>query len=101
MGTALTPDVARELCQRASSKAYIAGAIAALGDNYVLGLKAVNCRNGDLLAQEQVIATAKEKVLDSLGTAATKLRSQLGESLATVQRFDVPLAQATTPSPRL
>ena len=96
--TVLTPEVARELCQRASGKAYIAGSIAALGNNYVLGLKAVNCQNGDLLAQEQVTATAKEKVLESLGEAATKLRSQLGESLATVQKFDVPLAQATTSS---
>ena len=97
-GTVLTPEVARELCQRANSKAYIAGSIAALGNNYMLELKAVNCQNGDLLAQEQVTAVAKEKVLDSLGTAAIKLRSQLGESLATVQKFDVPLAQATTPS---
>ncbi len=96
--TVLTPEVTRELCQRADGKAYIAGSIAALGNNYVLGLKAVNCQNGDLLAQEQVTATAKEKVLDSLGEAATKLRGQLGESLATVKKFDVPLAQATTSS---
>ena len=69
-----------------------------MGNNYVLGLKAVNCQNGDLLAQEQVTATAKERVLDSLGEAATRLRGQLGESLATVQKFDVPLEQATTSS---
>jgi eukaryotic-like serine/threonine-protein kinase len=97
-GTKLTPDVARELCQRAESKAYIAGSIGSLGTEYVLGLKAVNCRNGDLLAQEQVTTGAKEKVLDVLGSAASKLRGQLGESLATVQRFDVPLEQATTSS---
>jgi eukaryotic-like serine/threonine-protein kinase len=96
--TKLTPDVARDLCQRAGSKAYIAGAIASLGSEYVLGLKAVNCQNGDPLAQEQVTATAKEKVLDALGEAASKLRQELGESLATVQRFDVPLEQATTSS---
>jgi tetratricopeptide (TPR) repeat protein len=96
--TKLSPEVARELCQRAGSKAYLAGAIGSLGSEYVLGLKAVNCQNGDTLAQEQVTAASKEKVLDALGTAASKLRGELGESLATVQKFDVPLEQATTPS---
>jgi eukaryotic-like serine/threonine-protein kinase len=96
--TKLTPDVTRELCQRAGSKAYIAGAIGSLGTEYVLGLKAVNCQNGDTLAQEQVTAAAKEKVLDAVGEAASKLRGELGESLATVQKFDVPLAEATTSS---
>ena len=62
-GTKLTPELARELCQRAGSKAYIAGSIGSLGSEYVLGLKAVNCQNGDTLAQEQATATAKEKVL--------------------------------------
>jgi eukaryotic-like serine/threonine-protein kinase len=97
-GTRLTPELARELCQRAGSKAYIAGSIGSLGSEYVLGLKAVNCQNGDTLAQEQVTASAKEKVLDVLGSAVSKLRGQMGESLATVQRFDVPLEQATTSS---
>ncbi|MGC1629630.1 MAG: winged helix-turn-helix domain-containing protein [Candidatus Acidiferrales bacterium] len=97
-GTKLTPEVARELCQRAGSKAYIAGAIGSLGNEYVVGLKAVNCRSGDTLAAEQVTAASKEKVLDTLGAAATKLRSELGESLATVQKLDVPLEQATTSS---
>ena len=96
--TKLTPEVAGELCQRAGSKAYLAGSIASLGSQYVLGLKAVNCQSGDLLAQEQVTAAAKEKVLDALGDAVTKLRGKLGESLATVQKFDVPLAEATTSS---
>ena len=96
--TKLTPEVARELCQRAGSKAYIAGSIGSLGSEYVLGLKAVNCQNGDLLAEQQVTAPAKEKVLDALGGAASKLRGELGESLATVQKFDVPLEQATTSS---
>ena len=96
--TKLTPDVARELCQRAGSKAYIDGAIGSLGSEYVLGLKAVNCETGDTLAEEQVTAASKEKVLDALGEAASKLRGELGESLATVQKFDVPLAQATTSS---
>ncbi|HXC42454.1 MAG TPA: tetratricopeptide repeat protein [Candidatus Dormibacteraeota bacterium] len=97
-GTKLTPEVARELCQRAGSESYIAGAIANLGNEYVLGLKAVNCGNGDTLAQQQVTAPSKEKVLNVLGEAASRLRAQLGESLATVQRFDVPLVEATTSS---
>jgi eukaryotic-like serine/threonine-protein kinase len=96
--TPLTSDVTRELCQRVGSKAYIAGSIASLGSQYVLGLKAVNCQGGDTLVQEQVTAAAKEKVLDALGEAASKLRGELGESLATVQKFDVPLEQATTSS---
>src|ERR1039457_2144068 len=93
-----TPAVTRELCQRAGSKAYIAGSVGGLGSEYVLGLKAVNCQNGDTLAQEQVTAASKEKVLDALGEAASRLRSELGESLATVQKFSVPLEQATTSS---
>ncbi len=97
-GTKLSPDVTDELCQRAGSKAYIAGAIGSLGTEYVLGLKAVNCESGDILAQEQVTAASKEKVLDALGGAASALRGELGESLATVQKFDVPLQQATTSS---
>ena len=96
--TKLTPEVARELCQRAGSKAYIAGSIDSLGSQYVLGLKALNCQSGDTLAEDQVTAASKEKVLDALGAATSKLRSELGESLATVQKFDVPLAQATTSS---
>jgi serine/threonine protein kinase len=96
--TPLTPEVTREVCQRAESKAYIAGSIATLGSEYVLGLKAVSCQSGDTLAQEQVTAASKEKVLDALGEAASKLRSELGESLATVKKFDVPLEQATTSS---
>ena len=96
--TKLTPEVARELCQRAGSKAYLAGTIGSLGSEYVLGLKAVNCRSGDTLAEEQVTAASKEKVLDTLGQAASKLRGGLGESLATVQKLDVPLSEATTSS---
>jgi serine/threonine protein kinase/tetratricopeptide (TPR) repeat protein len=97
-GTKLTPEVTRELCQRAGSKAYIAGSIASLGSQYVLGLKAVNCQSGDPLAEQQVTAASKEKVLDALGEAASKLRTELGESLATVQKLDVPLSEATTSS---
>jgi serine/threonine protein kinase/tetratricopeptide (TPR) repeat protein len=97
-GTKLTPEVARELCQRTASKAYIVGSIGSLGSEYVLGLKAVNCQSGDMLAQEQSTAESKEKVLQALGEAASKLRGELGESLATVQKFDVLLQQATTSS---
>jgi serine/threonine protein kinase/tetratricopeptide (TPR) repeat protein len=96
--TKLTPEVTRELCQRAGSKAYLAGSIASLGSQYVLGLKAVNCQSGDPLAEQQVTAAGKEKVLDALGEAASKLRTELGESLATVQKLDVPLSEATTSS---
>jgi serine/threonine protein kinase/tetratricopeptide (TPR) repeat protein len=96
--TKLTPKIASELCLRAGSKAYIAGAIGSLGSKYVLELKAVNCQNGETLAEEQVTSASREKVLDALGEVASKLRGGLGESLATVQRFDVPLEQATTSS---
>jgi serine/threonine protein kinase/tetratricopeptide (TPR) repeat protein len=96
--TKLTPEVARELCQRAGSKAYIAGTIGSLGSEYVLGLRAVNCQSGDTLAQDQVRAPSREKVLDALGEAASRLRGELGESLATVQKLDVPLSEATTSS---
>jgi serine/threonine protein kinase/tetratricopeptide (TPR) repeat protein len=96
--TKLTPEIARELCLRAGSKVYIGGAIGSLGSEYVLGLKAMSCRNGDVLAEEQVTAASKEKVLDALGGAASKLRGELGESLASLQKFDVPLEQATTSS---
>jgi eukaryotic-like serine/threonine-protein kinase len=94
--TRLTPDVARELCQRAGSKAFIAGSIASPGSQYVLRLKVVNCQTGDVLAQEEATASSKENVLDTLGKAASKLRGELGETLATVQKFDAPLEQATT-----
>ena len=96
--TPLTPNVAGELCERSGSKAFIEGSIAGLGSEFVVGLKAVNCHTGDVLAQEQATAANKEKVLDALGEASTKLRAELGESLASVQKFDVPLAQETTPS---
>ena len=90
--------MAREVCQRAGNKAYMAGSIAALGTQYVIGLEALNCASGDVLAREQVTATGKEQVLPALGQAAAKLRNEVGESLNTVQKFDVPLEQATTNS---
>ena len=96
--TPLTPEVAREVCQRAGSKAYITGLIAPLGSAYVIGLTAVNCQNGDTLAQEQVTAESKDRVLVGLGAASAKIRDRLGESGSTVRKFNMPLEQATTSS---
>ncbi len=96
--TRLTPDVAREVCQRTASAATMEGSISSLGSQYVLDLKAVNCRNGDLLAEEQVPASGKEQVLTALGDAATKLRAKMGESLASVQKYDAAPENVTTPS---
>jgi tetratricopeptide (TPR) repeat protein len=96
--TKLSGEVARELCQRADSKAYIAGAIASLGSEYVLQLKAVDCQSGRTLAEQQGTAESRDKVINVLGHAASRLRVALGESLNTVQRFDTPLSEATTPS---
>ena len=85
--TRLTPEVTRDLCLRAGSRAYVAGTISALGSEYVVGVRAVNCQTGDTLAEEQVTAPAKEKVLNALGDATAQLRQRLGESLASVQKF--------------
>ena len=93
----VTADVAKELCLRTGSKAVIGGSISNLGSQYIVGLDAVACSTGDDLAKEQAEAPSKEGVLKALGTAATALRSRLGESLASVQKFDVPV-EATTPS---
>jgi eukaryotic-like serine/threonine-protein kinase len=97
-GEKLTDALAREVCLRSGSKAFIRGSIAGLGNQYIIGLNAINCATNDSLAREQVQAASKEKVIDALDSAATKLRSELGESLPSVQKFDVPLEQATTPS---
>ena len=94
----LTPDVARDVCQRTASAATIEGSISGLGSQYVLGLKALNCHNGDLLAQEQVTASGKEQVLNALGDAATKLRGKVGESLASVRKYNALPENVTTPS---
>jgi eukaryotic-like serine/threonine-protein kinase len=94
----LTSEIARQLCQRTQSAAFLTGSIASLGSQYVLGLQAVNCLTGDSLAQEQAMAGSKELVLKALDDAAVKLRGKLGESLSTVQKFDTPIEQATTPS---
>jgi eukaryotic-like serine/threonine-protein kinase len=94
----LTHELAREVCQRTASAAVLDGSIAQIGTQYLLTLKAVNCTNGDSLAREQVQAAAKEEVLKALNTAARHIRGKLGEALATVQKFDTPVEQATTPS---
>jgi serine/threonine protein kinase/predicted Zn-dependent protease len=94
----LTQDVAREVCQRAGSKAVLAGSISSLGSHYAIGLNATNCQTGESLGSEQVEAESREQVLKSLGLAATKMRETLGESLATIQKYDAPVEQATTPS---
>jgi hypothetical protein len=97
-GTPLTGDVARDLCVRTGSMAVVTGSIASLGTQYVLGLRAEHCGNGDLLGQEQLTAARKEDVLNVLSQLATKFRTRAGESLVTVQKHSTPLQEATTPS---
>ena len=97
-GDHLTPPVTREVCQRAGSKAMLTGSIAKLGNQYVIGLRAVNCATGDTLAEAQEQALSKESVLKAMDAAAVSLRSKLGESLSSVQKYSTPLAEATTPS---
>ena len=94
----LTRDVARELCLRTGSKVMIAGSISHLGSQYLLGLSAVDCNTEDSIAKEQVQAARKEDVVKDLGKAASSLRGKLGESIATIQKYDTPLEQATTSS---
>jgi serine/threonine protein kinase/tetratricopeptide (TPR) repeat protein len=96
--TRLTTDLARQVCQRTASAATIEGSVSSLGAQYVLGLKAINCHNGDQLAAEQVTAAGKEQILKALGDASTKIREKLGESLATLQKFDAPPESVTTAS---
>ena len=94
----LTPEIARELCQRTGSAAVLHGSIAQIGTQYLLTIRAVNCSNGELLASTEAQANDKNHVLDALGETAAEIRNKLGESLSTVQKFDTPLEQATTPS---
>jgi eukaryotic-like serine/threonine-protein kinase len=94
----LTPEIARELCQRTGSAAVVDGSITQIGMPYLLTVKAINCSDGDSLASTEAQASDKNHVLDALGKTASEMRNKLGESLAMVQRFDTPLAQATTPS---
>ena len=94
----LTPQVARDVCQRTSSAAVVAGSIASIGSQYVLGLRAENCAKGDVIDQQQVQAAKKEDVLSALSQMASRFRSRAGESLATVEKLSTPLQEATTPS---
>jgi len=94
----LTPELAREICERLGSAAVLEGSIANLGSQYVLGLRAKSCRTGDILDEEQVQATRKEEVLNALSQIASKFRTRVGESLSTIERHDTPLAEATTSS---
>jgi serine/threonine protein kinase/tetratricopeptide (TPR) repeat protein len=94
----ITRDVGREICERQGIKAMLTGTIASLGSHYVITLEALNPRSGDPIAREQIEAESKEKVLSALGAAASNLRQKLGESLSSIQRFDMSIEQATTPS---
>jgi eukaryotic-like serine/threonine-protein kinase len=94
----VTRDVAREICQRQKLKAWLAGSISGLGSHYVINLEVINAQTGDALTREQVEAESKEQVLKKLGEAATKLRAKLGETLASIQKFDAPVEEATTTS---
>jgi len=94
----LTPEIAHEVCQRTASAAVLDGSIANLGSHYVLGLRAKNCRTGDILDEEQGEVARKEDVLNALTEIASKFRTRVGESLETVEKHDTPLAEATTPS---
>jgi tRNA A-37 threonylcarbamoyl transferase component Bud32/tetratricopeptide (TPR) repeat protein len=97
-GDRLTPEVTQEVCQRTGSKAMLTGSIAGLGSQYVIGLKAVNCNTGDVLAETQEQAAGKEVVLKALDAAAVSLRGKLGESLSSVEKYATPVEEATTPS---
>ena len=94
----LAGEAARELCQRVGSKAMLAGSISNLGGEYIIGLNAINCSTGDTLVAEQARASGKGEVLKSLDNSASAIRTKLGESLASVQKFATPIEEATTPS---
>ena len=94
----LTPEIAQGVCVRTASTAVLEGSIAMLGSQYVLGLRAKHCTTGDILADEQAQAPRKEDVLSTLSQIATRFRTRVGESLATIEKHSTPLAQATTPS---
>ena len=94
----LTPALAREVCERTGSAAFLEGSIVSLGSQYVLGLRAVNCRTGDVIADEQARASRKEEVLDALTRIASKFRTQVGEALASVRQHETPIDEATTSS---
>jgi len=97
-GDRLTPEITREVCQRTGAKAMLTGSIVAFGSQYVIGLRAVNCDTGDLLAEAQEQAPGKEGVLNALDVAASSMRGKLGESLSSVEKYATPVVRATTPS---
>ena len=92
--TKLTPAIALELCQRTGSAAFVEGSIAEIGKQYLLTAKAVNCSSGETIASAQAQAPDKDHVLDSLGSVTTRLRSKLGESPISVQKYSLPLEQS-------
>jgi serine/threonine protein kinase/tetratricopeptide (TPR) repeat protein len=94
----ITREIGREICQRQGLKALLTSSISGLGSHYVITLEAINAQSGDTIAREQAEAESKEQVLKKLGDAATRLREKLGESLASIQKFDAPIEQATTSS---
>ena len=94
----VTGSIAREICEREHVKAMLSGSISSLGSQYVVALDATNCTSGDSLAREQITAGTKEGVLSAVGKAASSLRGKLGESLASIQKFDTPVTEATTSS---
>lgn len=97
-GESLTPDLARDLCRRIGSKAVLTGSVSSLGSHYVIGLSATNCQTGTLLGTEQSESADKEHVLAALGSSAAKIRKRLGESLASIEKYDVPIERVTTSS---
>jgi serine/threonine protein kinase/tetratricopeptide (TPR) repeat protein len=96
--TPITAELGREICQRSAAKALLGGTIAMLGSSYVLTLNAQDCVNGNVIAEEQAQAGSKETVLQAMGTAVSAFREKLGESLASIQRYDARIEEATTPS---
>jgi DNA-binding winged helix-turn-helix (wHTH) protein len=94
----LIPEIAREVCQRTASAAVLDGSIGKIGTQYLLTLKAVNCESGKTLASTEAQASDENHVLNALGKVSVEIRNELGESLSTIQKFDTPLEEATTPS---
>src|SRR5205823_5233684 len=94
----ITPQLAKEICERTASAAVLDGTIQRLGSQYVVGLRAKNCHTGDVLDEEQAQAAREEDVLNALSQISTKFRTRVGESLTSIKKHDIPLEEATTPS---
>lgn len=95
---ALTREVARDVCRRVGAKAVIAGSLAKIGSHYVIGLEGSNCETGEILVRQQVEVSGAQEVVSGMGRAASGVRRRLGESITSIKRTDVPIAQATTGS---